>query len=99
MAKQTVPPLPLRKHWPRRVRSAARGQILRAIQRGPYLILAGVFPLEAFAASFPAQPMVEMTQILPFTFGGLVHQFSDFTFGGPLHQYTILSLCPYIADG
>ncbi len=23
MAKQTVPPLPLRKHWPRRVRSAA----------------------------------------------------------------------------
>jgi hypothetical protein len=46
----------------------------RAIQRGPYLILAGVFPLEAFGASFPAQPMVEMTQI------------SDFTFGGPLHQ-------------
>ncbi len=23
MAKQTVPPLPLPKHWPRRVRSAA----------------------------------------------------------------------------
>jgi hypothetical protein len=48
--------------------------LLRAIQRGPYLILAGVFPLEAFAASFPAQPMVKMTQI------------SDFTFGGPLYQ-------------
>ena len=59
----------------------SRGQLLRAIQRGPYLILAGVFPLEAFATSFPAQPMVQMTQILPFTFGGLVHH--------PCHSGTI----------
>jgi hypothetical protein len=50
----------------------------RAIQRGPCLILAGVFPPEAFGASFPAQPMVEMTQI------------SDFTFGGPLHWAIIV---------
>ena len=48
--------------------------MLRAIQRGPYLILAGVFPLEALDASFPAEPMVEMTQILLFTFGGLVQR-------------------------
>ena len=50
----------------------------RAIQRGPCLILAGVFPREAFAAFFPAQPMVEMTQI------------SDFTFGGPVHLVSLL---------
>jgi hypothetical protein len=37
------------------------------------LILFGVFPVEAFASSFPAQPMVEMTQISDFTFGGPVH--------------------------
>ena len=72
MAKQTVPPLPLPKHWPRRVRSATRGQMLRFLQRGPYLILASVFPLEVLAASFPAQPMVEVNQISDFTFGGLV---------------------------
>jgi len=51
-------------------------QLLRAIQRSPYSILVASFPVEAFAVSFPAQPMVEMTQI------------SDFTFGGPLHHYT-----------
>ena len=38
----------------------------------PCLILAGVFPLEAFGASFPAQPMVEMPHSSAFTFGGLV---------------------------
>ncbi len=43
------------------------------IQRGSCLILAGVFPLEAFAASIPDQLMVEMPQISAFTFGGLVH--------------------------
>ncbi len=77
MAKQTVPPLPLPKGWPTRVCPAAQGQSPRMIQRGPYLILAGVIPLEAFAASFPTQPMVEMTQL------------SDFTFGGPLQSVGI----------
>ncbi len=130
MAKQTVPPLLLPKHWPRRVRSAAvhaialarlalttaRGQVHSAdpgsgriarlteeiflikeemrikdarmegipAQRRPHcLILASDSPVEALAASFDTQPMVEMTQILPFTFGGLVHHYSrvDFTGG------------------
>jgi len=35
MAKQTVPPLPLPKGWPRRVRSAARRQLLCAMHRDP----------------------------------------------------------------
>jgi len=39
----------------------------------PYLILATGFPLEALAASFPVQLMVEMPQTSAFTFGGLVH--------------------------
>ena len=73
MAKQTVPPLPLPKGWPTRVCPASRGQLLRAIQRGPYLILAGVFPLEAFAASLTAQPMVEMPQNSTCAFGGPLH--------------------------
>jgi len=55
MAKHPHFPLPLPKHWPRHVRSATRGQMLRFLQRDPYLILAGVSPLEAIAASFPAQ--------------------------------------------
>jgi len=48
--------------------------LLLAIQRGPYLILASVFPLEALAASFPAQLMVEMPQLSAFTFGGPLQQ-------------------------
>jgi len=40
------------------------------------LILTGVFPLEAFAASFPDQPMVEMPHVSAFTFGGPLHQYS-----------------------
>ena len=76
MARQPHFPVPLLKHWPRRVRSAARGQMLRFRQRGPYLILTGVFPLEAFAASFPDQPMVEMPHVSAFTFGGPLHQYS-----------------------
>ncbi len=75
MAPQPHFPLPLLKHWPRRVRSAARGQMLRFRQRGPYLILTGVFPLEAFAASFPAHPMVERSQFLLSTLGGPVHHY------------------------
>jgi len=55
MAKQTAPHLSLPKNWPQKVRSAARGQMVRFRQRGPYLILAGVSPIEAIVASFPAQ--------------------------------------------
>ncbi len=73
MAKQTAPRLPLPKGWPTRVCPAAQGQSPRMIQRGPYLILASVFPLGALAASFPTQPVVEMPRISAFTFGGLVH--------------------------
>jgi len=48
--------------------------MLRFLQRGPYLILAGVSPLQALAASFHAKSMVEMPQISAFTFGSLVQQ-------------------------
>ncbi len=78
MAKQTVPPLPLAKGWPRRVRSAARGQMLRFLQRGPYLILAAGFPLEALATSIPAMSMVEMPQNSAFTFGGPLQRVISF---------------------
>ena len=43
----------------------------------PCLILAGVIPLEASAASFPAQSMVE------------IRRFPGSTFGGPLQRYAV----------
>ncbi len=52
MAKQTVPPLPLPKGWPTRVCPASRGQLLRAIRRGPYLILPASFLLRRLRPLF-----------------------------------------------
>ncbi len=122
MAKQTVPPLPLPKNWPQKVRSTAvhaialarlalttaRGQANSAdpgsgrtarlteesllikeemrikdarmegipAQRRPHcLILASDSPVEALAASFDTQPMVEMPQLSASTFGGLVQHY------------------------
>jgi len=48
--------------------------VLSVIQRGPYSILAANSSVEALAASFHAQPLVQMPQVSDFTFAGLVHQ-------------------------
>jgi hypothetical protein len=62
MAKQTVPPLPLPKDWPHRVRSAAVHAI--ALAR---------LALTTARELLLAQPMVGILQISTFTFGGPLH--------------------------
>jgi hypothetical protein len=46
----------------------------RANQRGSYLILVADSCIEAPAGSVATHPLVEMTQLSAFTFGGPVHQ-------------------------
>ena len=72
---------------------ASRGQWLRATHGGIDLIHASGFRFEALVTSLGAQPMVEMSQISAFTFGGLVQEVDSY--GHSLFKVTRCgTMCP-----
>jgi hypothetical protein len=81
MAKQTVPPLPLPKNWPQKVRSATVHAI--ALAR---------MALNTVREPLLAQPMLEMTQLSAFTFGGPGHHR---LFSAPQYQPSPTVSWPY----